>query len=368
MPEVVLTVNGRRHAGWLSATASNSLRQLAGTFSLNFSDRWPGQQEKYSITEGSHCVLTLGGQTVVDGWVDKLSPSYDADSHSLSLSGRDLCGDLADCSHIGKRVDFAGEKLPAIARALCEPFGIQVIAEADCGDALPKARYSQGDSVHDFLLKLCRMRGVLPISYGDGKLVLTTTGAKHSGAKLIWGKNIITGKAEFDSTNRHSQYIVKGQGQAPAAFDFSPKDDEDSEERSKQRAEFVSPRGAATDSTVSRYRPLVLLAESGGDPASMQKRADWEAVNRAGHSRALTYTVHGWQSPTGKLWRINQRVTVEDGLLGINGEQLIESVRFRLSEGQGTVTELGLVHPDAYAANPKDDAAGGVKSKWDFGK
>ena len=367
MPEVVLTVNGRRHAGWLSVTASNSLRQLSGTFGLTFTDKWPGQQEKYRIAEGAHCVLTLGGETVVNGYVDKLSPSYNADSHSLSLSGRDLCCDLADCSHIGDRINFAGETLPAVARALCKPFGIEVVVEADCGGPLAKARYSQGDSVHDFLLKLCRLRGVLPCSYGDGKLALTAAGADHSGAKLVQGQNILTARAEFSSADRHSEYIVKGQGQAPAEFDWPPDESENPEERASQRAEFISPKGRATDSAVRRYRPLVVLAESGGDPGAMQKRANFEAITRAGHSRALTYTVQGWQSPTGELWRINQRVTVEDGLLGIQSEQLIETVSFKLDDSCGTITELGVVHPDAYAPNPDDATAGKIKSKWDWG-
>ena len=364
MPEVVLTVDGQRHAGWLGVSVSNSMRQMAATFSLDFTDRWPGQQEKYAIREGSRCTLSMGGETVIDGWVDKLSPSYDTSSHSLTLSGRDLTGDLADCSHIGARVDFKDETLDAVARILCEPFGVEVITETDCGSPLAKARYSQGDSIHDFLLKLCRLRGVLPISYGDGKLALTTTGNAHSGAKLEQGLNIKSARGEFDSSERFGQLIVKGQGQAAAQFDWPPDEDEDADERSKARAEAVSPRGEATDTAVKRYRPLVIIAESGGDAASMQRRADWEAVTRAGHSRAATYTVQGWRSPEGRLWRINQLVSVLDPLLGISGVQLIDSVKFVRNNSAGTVTELGVVHPDAYAEKP-EEKAGNVTNFFD---
>ena len=229
------------------------------------------------------------------------------------------------------------------------------------------SRYGQGETVHEFLLKLCRLRGVLPVSHGDGRLILTTAGQTSSGARLIQGRNIVAARAEFNSADRHNEYVVKGQGQAPAELDYPPASDEDAEERDRQRSEFICPSGRAVDNAVRRHRPLVLLAEGGGDPASMQARARWEAVNRAGHSRAVSYTVQGWRAPGGGLWRCNQLVSVEDGLLGVWGQQLIESLSFRLDDSCGAITELGLVHPDAYAANPAEDQASGVKSKFDPG-
>lgn len=367
MPEVLLTVDGKKHGGWKTVNVSSSLRQLAATFSLSFSDRWPGQQEKYSIKRGSRCTVSLDGVVVLDGWVDTLSVAYDDSSHSLNVSGRDLCCDLVDCSHTGTRVDFAGETLLAMATELCEPFGVQVQAETEIKGQLPQARYGQGDSVHDFLLRLCRLKGVLPVSRGDGILRLTTAGTSHCGATLKQGEggNIKAGSGDLSAAERYSQYIVKGQGQAPAQFDWPAEEGEDAEEHFNDRASFISPRGQAEDPLITRYRPLVILAEAGGDQAQMQARARWEAVNRAGQGEAMSYVVQGWGPSAGQIWRINQLVTVDDPLGGISGQQLIEGVSLSYSES-GSTTTLSVVHPDAYALQPKANQAGKVTSKWDW--
>jgi len=364
VPEVVLTVNGKRHSGWKSVSVSSSMKSLAMSFDVSFSDRWPGQQEKYVIQEGSRVNLSLNGQTVLTGWVDRMSPSYDTQSHSLTLSGRDLTCDLVDCSYIGDKVDFAGEELLTIAKALCDPFNITVTSETDISGQLAKARYGQGESVHAFLLKLCRLKGVLPISYGDGRLVLATAGSQSSGGSLEQGANIKTASANFDSSRRFSEYRVKGQGTPPMQFDW-PDPNQDEKERLENRRQFVSPKGVATDKAVKRYRPLVLIAEGAAAPADMEARASWEAVNRAGQSRGASYTVTGWGPKAGQFWRINQKVSVQDPILGLSGRYLIESVRLSQDESGGTVSSLSVVHPDAYAAKPKADKASDIKSFFD---
>ena len=367
MPEVVLYVNGKKHGGWKSVSISNSMRSLAATFRLDFSDRWPGEQEKYSIAEGSRCRLTLGGQLVVEGWVDQLAPEYDNDNHSLTITGRDLCADLVDCCHIGEKINFDSQGLLAIARELLKPFNLSAVADADLGPALPKARYGQGESIHEFLLKLCRIKGVLPVSFGDGVLHFATAGLLKTGAALVQGKNIKAARAEFSSAERFSDYIVKGQGQAAKWFDQEAAEGEDAARRLADRAAAVSPKGSAKDTAVKRHRPLVILAESTADQQGMEKRAKWEAVNRAGHSRAVTYTVQGWEHSPGSLWKINRLVRVEDALLGISGQYLIESVTLNQSENGGTTADIGIVHPEAYAAKPDDQKASKVKTSWDWG-
>lgn len=211
-----------------------------------------------------------------------------------------------------------------------------------------------------FLVKLARQREVLPISYGDGRLVFTRTGAKGtSGGAIEKGGNVEAGEAQFTNVERHSLYVVKGQGSALPAAELS------AEQREEYLKTYVSPAGRATDSAVTRYRPLVILAEAKGDPGSFEARARWEATVRAGQSRKLSYTVDGWGPASGGLWQINTLVPVKDDLLGVTGRYLIEGVTYTKSEQSGTTAQVALVHPDAYQALPAQDAAKSITGIFD---
>ena len=109
------------------------------------------------------------------------------------------------------------------------------------------------------------------------------------------------------------------------------------------------PSGRATDAAVSRYRPLVILAEAKGDPGSFEARARWEATVRAGQSRKLSYTVDtGWGPESGGLWQINTLARVKDDFLGVDGRYLIEGVTYTKASKSGTTAQVALVHPDAF--------------------
>ena len=74
-------------------------------------------------------------------------------------------------------------------------------------------RTNEGDKVLPFLVKLARQREVLPISYGDGRLVFTRAGAKgNSGGAMEKSGNAEAGEVQFSNLERHSLYVVKALG------------------------------------------------------------------------------------------------------------------------------------------------------------
>ena len=360
--EAILKIGGVTYGGWTSIRVSRSLAMVAGTFELGLTDKYPGSQQSYKFKLGASCTVLLGGQTVITGYVDTIRPSYSKDDHAITVAGRDRTADLADCSHVGPPAQWKNQTLLQIAQAVCRPFGITVALEAPVGLPFADVRTNEGDKVLPFLVKLARQREVLPVSYGDGRLVFTRAGAKgNSGGAIEKGGNAEAGEAQFTNVGRHSLYVVKGQGSAAL-----PSAELSAEQRAEYLTTYVSPSGRATDAAVTRYRPLVILAEAKGDPGSFEARARWEATVRAGQSRKLAYTVDGWGPAAGGALADKHPGPGKRRLFGhADGRYLIEGVTYTKSEQSGTTAQVALVHPDAYRARPAQDAAKSITGIFD---
>ncbi len=367
MPDVTLRISGHEYGGWKSVVVTASLEQLAGTFDLVISDRWPGQLERQTIKRGAPCTLHYGGHLLITGYIDEVRPAFDKSSHTIRISGRDRTCDLVDCCHVGKTQEWKAEDLLTIAREVCEPFGIEVATEVDLGGKLPLEKYNQGDTIHAFLLRLARKQSVIMASYGDGRLVFTRAGAARVGVALKQGENILAARAEGTNKDRFSEYHVKGQG-STASLDFSPPlpGADTYQESMDLFTEAVASAALAHDPGVARFRPLVILSETAAAQADMETRARWEAANRAGRSLRATVTVKGWEAKPGALWRINRLVPVDCPFLGMNGDYLIEKVSYRLDGQDGQLAELGLIHPDAYLPEPLKKGKGVASTPLDF--
>ena len=131
---ITLTVNGINYDGWKANSVTKPLESLSGIFDLGLTERWPGQQMPRAINPGDSCALKVDGELLITGFVDDVEPSFDAESHTLTVRGRDKAGYLVDCSAINSPGQWSGQTLDQIATALCSPFGIRVLTETDVGD------------------------------------------------------------------------------------------------------------------------------------------------------------------------------------------------------------------------------------------
>jgi len=356
---VRLTIGGSTYEGWKSIAVSLSLAQLCGTFELVTTDRFPGQPGRYNFRLGQRCAVSLRGQTVITGYLEEIEPSYDKGNHEITLRGRDATCDLVDCSHVGPPSQWNGQSLPQICREVCRPFGISVGLEAAQGAPFESVKTNEGDTVSAFIVRLCRQRGVLPLTYGDGGLVLSRAGARGRGGALVLGDNLLKGSVNHNNRERFSRYLVKAQGTRAA----QPAETLTEEEAALYRASYTSPVFEAGDAVIVRYRPLVVLAETKATQSDCEARANWEAGVRAGRSRWASYAVQGWGPDNAGLWRINTIVPVTDGLISTSGDWLLEGVTYRMDTEGGTRSELRLAHPDAYLAQPAK--AGGITGGFD---
>lgn len=327
-----LKVDGVFYGGWKSLRVTRSIEQMAGTFELEVTERWPGQPQASPIKPGRSCQLLLDGEVVITGYVDLPAPDFDANRHTVRVSGRDKTGDLVDCSAIYKSGQWRKVKIDQLARDLIKPFGIKLVVDTDVGAAFTSWNIQEGESVFDCLERAARMRALLVTSNQDGDLVITRAGKSRLEHGLVEGRNIKAARGEFSWKDRYSTYIVKGQGRLGEDGD----------------AVHAAPSARVVDDVVDRYRPLVVVAESHSENASLRDRAEWERNVRRGRSARGSITVQGWRHAGGALWQPNTLVPVTSPKLWLNdAELLIVGCTWTLDEG-GTQTELAVARPEAF--------------------
>lgn len=339
MPDdVILNVNGTRYHGWKSMTLVRSIDALCGRFDIAAHDRWPGQNLPRGISEGDECVVFLGDDPVITGYVDGISPGYTSDSSFLGVRGRDKTMDLVDCPTTVDTYEVIDMDLAEIAANLCSEFKIELKVDTDVGAPFPKFSIQPGEKAAACLDRAARQRGVICTTDGRGALVLLSRKSfRKADDQLVEGENITRAAGDYNFADRYSMYRVFGQ--MPS---FNDGIDEP----------LSDILGIARDANVMRYRPLFLSAEAWTSPESATIRAKNECARRAGKSKRVNVQVVGWRQSSGALWEPGITIHITSPSLYLpNTEMVISSVRYSISDSDGQVTELELTRPDAYLEN-----------------
>jgi len=348
--EAILKVGGNEFNGWTNVTIEKSMRQITGSFGLSTIDIHSGFPYKWNILMGAECILEINDQKVITGYIEDIIIDYDATSHNIQFGGRDKTGDLVDCSFDQITKEWKGLSIKEIIKRVCAPFEIDVVVDTsvltDANAIWPETvKADEGETAFDLIIKLCKMKAILPISYSDGKLTLTRAGTNYKANDVLeQGENILKGNFDNSNKERFQTYIVKGQGKG---------------EDTKSIFSFTGAIGRRTDNVITRYRPIIIFTETKCDSGKCVERAKWELNNRAGASRSVNYEVQGWTQSDGKIWPLNAMVDVRDNILGIEKSLLISDLSFTVSES-GTVTQMRLVDPNTFKVLETTPIKGGM--------
>ncbi|PSU49490.1 phage tail protein [Photobacterium frigidiphilum] len=341
MSDVVLKAGGNVYGGWTKISVTRSIKSMSGSFDLELTWKWQGSEDKYKsfmdpIKQGQPCMVEIGGERVITGYVDDWVPSYDATQVVISVSGRDKTADLVDCSIDYPSGQFNNQTLTQIANVICKPFGIKVIVNTDVGAAFPRVQIEQGETPHELLSRLARQRGVLLTSDTYGNLVITRASKERAGVSLILGENVLAARGRFSWRNRYSSFTVKAVGASFGGWDDAP------------LSTVGGIKAEVKDEEISRYRPMIIINEEITTAEGAAKRGQWERQRSLAISNGAEYTVTGWRIPqTGKLWNFNTLVPVLDEILGIDEEMLIASVMFS-EDDAGRLAVVSVVKPEAF--------------------
>ena len=350
---IELKINGLVYDGWLGVSVNKSLFNMTGTFGLSGTDIFPEDFTKWGFSIGDECKIEIDNQTIVNGYIEEIPISYDSEGHDIQISGRDKTCDLVDCSFIETTNEWKGRSIAQIITALCDPFGIDVVVDDSVSTEAnqePKETFKaqMGMTIFEMIRPMLDIKGILPVSYADGKLTLTRTGIDKTNDSLELGKNILSGSINQSFIDRFNLYIVKGQGIG--------NDDKDV-------PSYTGPEGQYEDEVILRYRPIIILPDNEINSSECVKRAKWEATNRAGQSTYVDYVVQGWIQSNGDVWPLNSLVQVKDSFLGINSTMLIASVLFECNNDSGKITRLSLVSPETFDYNPTRNTTKEIQSK-----
>jgi prophage tail gpP-like protein len=331
---VRLLVGGVEHGGWKSVRIEAGIERVARSFSLSFTERWPGSGSVASrLPPGSLCEVWIGPDKVLTGFVDAMPFSDDGGSYTISARGRSKTADLVDCAAINTPGQWRKTKLEAIASAMASVYGIKVIAAIDTGPVVLDHQIQPGESVFESVDRLLQLRQLLAADDESGRLILLQAGSSGRASTAIErGVNILSTSADRDYSGVYSEYICKGQRATTDDEDIGPA--------------VTETTGVATQAGI-RKRVMVIRQAGQADGVTCQDRVDYEQAYRLSKARSATYTVNGWRQASGQLWSPNQLVRVRDPVLGFDEDLLITEVAWS-STDKGLLTELAVSPVDGY--------------------
>lgn len=336
MTDFELIVNKSKYSGWKTLSIRRSIEELAHSYRVDLTDRWSENQERVPIVAGDECSVRVDRKTITTGYVDDDGLRYDANSRTLTFSGRSKTCDPVDCAAIYKTGQWRKKGLLTIANDLLSPYGIDVRTNTLLGKVFsnPKFSIQDGETAFECLSRAAQMRGVIMLTDANGDVVFDRAGSSRVRTVIERGVNVLSGSKQNSMKDRFSHYTVKAQ--------MAGDDDAPGKTRSITRTSI--------DEGVPRYRPTILMADSEDSGEELQKRADWERNVRAGRALRLSYRLQGWSHSTG-LWDPNTLARVKDSELQIDDELLIVSTEFTRSNS-GTFTDLELTMKEAFDIQP----------------
>ncbi|HEI8490435.1 phage baseplate assembly protein [Citrobacter koseri] len=348
MNNVELKVDGKIFSGWTSVTVNRSIETMAGYFDLGVNVQT--STDLSSLAPGKSFTLSIDGQTVITGYTDGRRRQMGADSMKITIAGRDKTADLIDCAAIYKGGQWKKRTLEQIARDLCQPYGVAVRWElTDAESAAPFTSFTldHSETVYEALGRAARARGVLITSNAAGDLVFTRADESHSD-RLVLGENLLSVDFDEDYRDRFSEYTVKGHGRSNGKVGDTV-----------DARTIASQKGTATDSEITRYRPMIILADSKIDAQSATARALREQRRRLAKSVTFKAQLDGWTRSNGQIWMPNILAEIDASKFAIQtGPLLVSKVVLTLDDREGVKTTLTLAPRDGFLVPVEKDRKG----------
>ncbi|WP_211452626.1 phage baseplate assembly protein [Collimonas antrihumi] len=330
--KVVVTVNGRNYEGWIESSIERSIENISSRFTIPVTFV-PGSPP--DIQRQDDIKVLVNETLVVTGTVLAAEPFYKRDDCGFKIEGRSRTGDLVGCSAMYQGGQWKSANLDQIARDLCTPFGIEVVADTNMGAPLSDFKIEHCETVVATLSRAARIRGVLMTTNARGQLLLTKAGKARSHGAIVRGQNVISMESIGTDAQRHSEYIGYGQKKSTGNFE-----------------DAVQQKARVTDPEMRRYLPLIIDAQGNTETEDMKRLVEHTMRVRRGHAYGLKYQLEGW-TWEGKPWEINTLVPIYDDIAGLNGDLwLITDINNKCDIKEGDVSNITVRPVDAYDTVP----------------
>lgn len=341
---VLLEIAGKRFDFWKTIKVTKSIDNFCGTFFFTSSAL---QNNKFPVKQGDSCRVIIENTPIMTGWVEKISVRLDADSHTITVSGRDRTNDVLDSQPDMKFTFNPPITLKEITETVLKNLNLSHIKVIDKFNLKPfksVASGSVGTTAFEFLETYAKKSQVLLSTNGEGNIVFERAEKNVLNTMLSNLRNtrgiILNSSVDYDDTKRFHLYnSVSG----ISTIDPFAK-------VSTQQAANVS--GNATDNEIRDSRVYYFQPSSSGTVQINGDTAKWEANYRRAYSQIYTCEVQGYKPPNDKIiWQPNYLVKVIDEFMGITKASeplLIKQVDYSLSLDEGAKTSLTLLTNDAF--------------------
>ena len=138
---LTLVAAGQRLTGWESVSVTRGIELMPSSFEIALTEKYSGQAADIVVKPGDLCVVLIGNDPVVTGYIDRYLPAMAPRQHTVRIHGRSKCEDLVDCSagvypagtpgpgavpYQVRGMVVTTSSLLAMAQDLASPFGITV--------------------------------------------------------------------------------------------------------------------------------------------------------------------------------------------------------------------------------------------------
>ena len=135
-----LEVNGIAYDSFTSASAELRLDALSNTF--NF-DAVSTVRNPLPFRGGEECRVLVDGETAVTGFIEVVTGDYSADSHTVSVQGRDKTADLLD-SGLSTMADI---RAPVTLKAIIEQVVANIGVELTVVDRANPTAFNEAEDI-----------------------------------------------------------------------------------------------------------------------------------------------------------------------------------------------------------------------------
>ncbi|CNF30190.1 phage baseplate assembly protein [Yersinia similis] len=344
--DLTLEVGGRAITGWSKVKVTRSIEKLPSSFELSLMDRYPASGGQQWVNPGDPCVVKLGNDSVLNGYIDSWDNAITATTHLVSAMGRGKCQDLVDCSAKWPNSVISQSTVLQIAQKLAEPYGITVTSDITDMTIVPTFTLNWGETAQTVIEHVTRWAALLYYDQLDGNLLLTRVGNRKAASGVALGVNILSASLHTDINKRFVDYTGVTLSTNTVA------------RRSSSGGNNTSVLVRVQDTQLAalfpdRYRNRIVIVENTMDsPQLVETSIDWEINRSYGRAKVLTVQVDSWRDRDQQLWEINSLIPIDIPALGLRDELWLLSEVVYQKDAKGTVANMVLMPPAAFGVKP----------------
>src|SRR6202521_4193864 len=83
--DLVINTGVQLLGGWQQFRMTRGIEKMPSDVEIRLTERYPGQMGKSIVEPGAPCTVTLGGDLILTGFIDRYYPTIDAHDHQAMI-------------------------------------------------------------------------------------------------------------------------------------------------------------------------------------------------------------------------------------------------------------------------------------------